>query len=355
MKGALPLIAVTLIMFFFSLAGQARIWRVNNNSGVEADFTTLQAAHNASVSGDSIYLEGSSASYGPMTCTKMLYVVGPGYFLDQVPNTQSLAQSAKVGSITLNSGSQGSIIMGLDFQGSPLDVFASNIVIRRNKFSSNNGTEPIWSAGRVTLQYMNNNPSTGATNIIISQNYGLSISASYPTNSVLITNNVIAVGLASGENTASPCISAGENSILLIQNNIIRNGKISVHKSNLTNNIMVAGFFDANSNLFSNNISNNAQFGAENGNKASINMTTVFNYTGSWDQFYLLKPGSPASGAGYGSTSSLPIDAGIFGGTTPYVIAGQVNMPAIYYFSNQPIGSNADPIEVTIKVKAAGN
>ena len=84
-------------------------------------------------------------------------------------------------------------------------------------------------------------------------------------------------------------------------------------------------------------------------------MSDVFAYTGAPDEIYKLKAGSPAIGAGYGSTAGNSIDCGIYSGSTPYVVAGQVNMPAIYYFSNQPIGSNTDPIKVTVKVKAAGN
>jgi hypothetical protein len=84
-------------------------------------------------------------------------------------------------------------------------------------------------------------------------------------------------------------------------------------------------------------------------------MTNVFTNTGAPDEAYKLKAGSLAIGAGYGSTASNPIDCGIYSGIMPYVVAGQVNMPVIYYFNNQPIGSNTDPIKVTVKVKAAGN
>ncbi len=84
-------------------------------------------------------------------------------------------------------------------------------------------------------------------------------------------------------------------------------------------------------------------------------MTTVFVGTGtgiSSDGQWKLKSGSPAIGAGYGSTTGSPIDAGIFGGQSSYVLAGLPPVPTIYFFENQPIGSNADPIDVTIKVKS---
>jgi hypothetical protein len=118
---------------------------------------------------------------------------------------------------------------------------------------------------------------------------------------------------------------------------------------------MYTGYFSGTGNLVSNNIGNSTQFGTSNGNQSNVTMTNVFTGTGSADQGFLLKVGSPAIGAGYGSTLASPVDCGIFGGNTPYVVAGQVNMPAIYFFDNSPTGSNTDPIKVTVKVKSAGN
>lgn len=348
---------LVLAAFFFAVLSsvQARIWRVNNNIGVTADFTTLQAAHDGAAAGDSIYLEGSANSYGNLNCSKKLYIVGPGYFLDQVPNTQALNYSAIVGGFNLYNGSAGTVIQGLSFRGSTINVYANDIIIRRNNFASSQGNEPIYWHGGIGLYSPNNNSNNGVSNIIISQNYGVIINVPYPTNSILITNNVIGMGAAYGENTQGDCINGGQSTILLIQNNIFRRGKVDVWGSTLTNNIMVNGFFEVRNNLFSNNLANKTQFASDNGNKANLDMTSVFNYTGSWDEWYKLKSGSPAIGAGYGSTSATPIDCGIYSGSSPYVVAGQVNMPAIYSFTNQPIGSNTDPIKVNVKVKAAGN
>ncbi|HUR10478.1 MAG TPA: hypothetical protein VM012_03875, partial [Flavitalea sp.] len=55
---------------FIVMNSYAKIWRLNNNAGVAADFTTLQSAHNsASVgNGDTLHLEGSPTSYGSLTC-----------------------------------------------------------------------------------------------------------------------------------------------------------------------------------------------------------------------------------------------------------------------------------------------
>jgi len=68
--------------------------------------------------------------------------------------------------------------------------------------------------------------------------------------------------------------------------------------------------------------------------------------------FFKLKAGSPALGAGYGSTAQNPVDAGMYGGSTPYVLSGIPAIPSIYFFANQPVGSNSDPIDVQIKVRS---
>ena len=79
-----------LLLFVFTLCiscAYAKIWRVNNNTGVVADFTTFAAAvSSASVlSGDTIHIEPSATSYGGATMSKRLVVIGIGYLLNPLP------------------------------------------------------------------------------------------------------------------------------------------------------------------------------------------------------------------------------------------------------------------------------
>jgi hypothetical protein len=345
-----------LVSLFMTVSAQAKIWRVNNNIGIAADFTTLQNAHNAAAAGDTIYVEGSNTSYGNLTSSKQLYIIGPGYFLDQLPNSQVGQLTAKVGDMTLNNGAGGTVIMGVDFYGNTLTLYCNDVTVRKNKFYSPSGNDPAYYYGVIRLYHLNNNGNNpGVSNIVIAQNCGLYIDATKPSNNILITNNILGYSTNYGDATTSNCIDGGQNTVLLIQNNVIRRGRINVYGSTITNNIMVAGHFVPNNNLYSNNIGNGTQFGTDNGNKSGIAMTDVFAYTGAPDEVYKLKTGSPAIGAGYGSTTSNPIDCGIYSGSLPYIVGGQVNMPVIYFFNNQPIGSNTDPIKVNVKVRAAGN
>jgi hypothetical protein len=61
------LLLVCAILCLGTTNGFAKIWRVNNNVGVNADFTTGQAAVNAASNGDSIYFEPSHHLYAGIT------------------------------------------------------------------------------------------------------------------------------------------------------------------------------------------------------------------------------------------------------------------------------------------------
>lgn len=336
----------------------AKIWRVNNNPDVVADFTTLQAAHDGANAGDTLHIEGSPNSYGGLSLNKKLIILGAGYFLDENPNTQALQQSSKVAGFTFSGGSNGSQIMGLDFQANAINIYTDDIVIRRNKFSSPANNVFDYYVGVINIQYRNNNGATGANNIIISQNFGVKVAVNYPSTGILITNNYIANEAYYGEANTQNCLYVSANAIVLVQNNVFRRGKVSANNSNFSNNIMYLGQFEGVGNLYSNNIASGTQFGTDNGNKANVAMTNVFVGEGTGvttEGQWKLKAGSPAIAAGYGSTAQNPIDCGFYGGTNAYVLAGLPPMPVVYSFEVQPIGSNTDPIDVKVKVKSAGN
>ena len=327
--------------------GFAKIWRVNNNIGITANFTSLQEAHNGAASGDTLYLESSPTSYGALTSTKKLAIIGTGYFLDVNPGLQAFALPSKVDGITLNAGAEGTSIEGLSLNGSAVSINAVNdIVIRRNHFASFNGTIADWSVGIV---YIN----SGASNIFITQNYGLIIQNNTASTGILISNNYIAHYAYNGDATNGQCIQLNPNTVAIIKNNIFRRGRVTAYNSNITNNIMFTGFIDGSGNLISNNIADGTQFGNTDGNKQNIDMASVFaGATASYDAYFKLKAGSPAIGAGYGSTALTPVDCGMFGGSGSYVLSGIPAIPSIYFFANQPVGSNSDPIDVQVKVRS---
>ncbi len=336
----------------------AKIWRVNNNPGVAADFNSVQAAHDGAANGDTIHVEGSPFGYGNLNVGKKLTILGAGYFLDENTGFQALQQSSKIGHTNCYNGAQGTVFMGLEFPATGINIYTDNIIIRRNKFSSFAGTTEDYYTGYVAAYYHNENSNIPVNNVIISQNYGVRVSVNNPSTGILITNNVIGDNGYTGDASTGFCLFAHANAIILVQNNIFRRGKVGASNSNFTNNIMMFGQFEGPGNLYSNNIGNDAQFGTANGNKSGVAMSTVFVGVGTGvttEGQWKLKAGSPALNAGYGSTAQNPIDCGIYSGQNPYIIAGMPPMPAVYSFEVQPIGSNTDPIDVKVKVRSAGN
>ncbi|MEQ1587304.1 MAG: hypothetical protein ABL895_15550, partial [Cyclobacteriaceae bacterium] len=125
-------------LLLLSIASFGKIWIVDNNVGSTAkDFTSLMEAHDGASAGDTLYLIGSPNNYKSYNndvtniITKRLVIIGPGYFLNENPNTQVSPTTSYFTTVLFCNeeiefapGSEGSIMMGL--------------VIRRVKISTNN-------------------------------------------------------------------------------------------------------------------------------------------------------------------------------------------------------------------------
>lgn len=121
MKKTISLLTIVLITF----SAQAKIWRVNNNPGVAADFTTAQAAHDAASNGDIIHLEPSNTHYGDITSSKQLTWLSLGHFLAENPGLQYAPNTGMARTFTMNPGSGGSV----------LSVYCNNINIYTDRKS----------------------------------------------------------------------------------------------------------------------------------------------------------------------------------------------------------------------------
>jgi hypothetical protein len=119
----------------------ARIWRVNNNAGINADFTTLTAAINAAAAtGDIIYVEPSATSYDENTTilvNKQVKIVGNGAFLVgkglQVNTNESKFTNT---TITFDVNSEGSSIYGITADAFNINATVHTITIQRCKTNS---------------------------------------------------------------------------------------------------------------------------------------------------------------------------------------------------------------------------
>ena len=125
----------------------ATILTVNNTPGSSAPYSDLITAHANALSDDTIYVEGSSIDYGPLTVTKRLVFIGPGYFLDENPNTPA-SLTATVGTFNLNlttsgdpsTGAAGTQILGLSFtqlSTSQVRTQVNDVIISKCEINTN--------------------------------------------------------------------------------------------------------------------------------------------------------------------------------------------------------------------------
>ena len=312
----------------------------NNPGNSAADFTSLvtATASGSVAAGDTIYVVGSSISYsGTVTIAKTLYIFGPGYFLtenlDQQANTAAATVSA---GININAGSQGSIIQGLTFL-SNVSINTSNITFRRNRIST----------GYVVT-------ASSVSNIIIVQNHlsynyccAATIQIGASNTNIIVSNNYIEMTNNGG------CLSVPTGSTVYVTNNVFNApaGQTGAVMNGATgsfdNNIMYSGNYSASAIVHRNNIGNTTQFGTANGNQENITMSTVFDLTGSPDAKWQILAAGPADNTGVSGE-----DCGMYGGNSPYVIAGLPPIPTVYFMSAPISGSAAQGLPVTIKVKS---
>jgi hypothetical protein len=94
----------------------ATVRTVSNNPGLVAQYSTIQAAVNASASGDTVYVNGSNIQYAAFTITdKRLTVIGPGWS----PMQNFMAFQATVSDITITgTNSSNTEIQGLEIMTS---------------------------------------------------------------------------------------------------------------------------------------------------------------------------------------------------------------------------------------------
>ena len=341
-----------LVLFFIfctsTFTTSAKIWRVNNRENIKADFKMLQEAHDGANAGDTLYLEPSPTSYGDLTLTKRLIIIGTGYFLDQNPETQWKNNwPATVGTVTFANtptpNCEHSQMMGVTCTGS-LNINESNINIKRNYFLSN--------------IYISQVSEDSITNINFCQNfcgYTNTTSDFYmrgALHDIIIKNNIFDYNWYGWTFQINGTVAYNG----VFKNNTIIGYKsywyydteiINIENFTFQNNILLDCNFSPNNNIFSNNISNNGTVGELNGDQSNIDPLFIgpLNPNGhTIDNQVQLQRESPAIGAGI-----LGVDCGAFGGPEPYVLSGMPPIPAIYDYM---IGSTGGQFNLNIKAKS---
>lgn len=320
-------LSVLLLAMSFSAGASAKIWRVNNNAGVVADFTAFNTAVAAAAAGDTIHLEPSAVSYttASITLTKRVIVIGPGYFLDPASTTepfnaglQAATKDARLDFFRIGAGADGSKFMGVVIQGSIYSNGAGNISFEKVYFSAGlyfeNGTNDGYSFRKCIF---NNSASLSAAGTAVITN--------------LVAENNIFIG--GGYITLANLSGSGN---LFRNNSIIGGNAFVLPNTYIANNIFGVG----SQCTFTNSTIKNNLFqitqtlpGTATGNNIGVNMGNVYvsgTATTSLDARAALKAGSPAIGAGLTVGTVISPDCGAYGATDPYRLSGIPNTPSIY-------------------------
>ena len=333
----------------FTLNVSATVWRVNNNSSVDADFNDLSNAYNAASAGDTLYIEGSGTDYtDDLTINKKIIIIGPGFHLDKNDSTQANQNTARWrGWIRFQPGAEGSEIHGMDiyetgyingcYSRTMVDIDCDSVSLIRNRIywtytgssSSYNMLNICDNHSDVTLignwmisQYNNNNclrVGSACTSILVANNF-IAQSRNSTTNPLSYNNSYYAIYTESNSN----------NRITFL-NNVIQGRWRSYYCTNL-NNIHITGSIDRSQSTWYNNIDYSTGIPSGNGNQQNVSYTSIFERTtngaAEWwedENYWRLLPAGPAVGAGVSGE-----DCGMFGGALKFNPSGLPAIPAIF-------------------------
>jgi hypothetical protein len=231
----------------------ATVRTVNNSPNSLAQYNNIQAAVDASASGDTIYVHGSAVQYAAFTITnKRLIVIGPGW----LPVRNFAPFTAQLTQMTINgSGSTGTEIQGLVFVGSVTmngNPAPDNMRFIRNQFKSavyifNNLTSSnyIFQSNWFDFGYLSVTSAGTYSNYLFQNNvfYATSINGNIAgltnTTGVLFDHNLWygPTSLAGAVN----CFSGSCQSLLLTNNIFVhRDAAFSNSLSTFNNNITFA-------------------------------------------------------------------------------------------------------------------
>ena len=315
---------------------QSAIITVDNNPTHDADFMQLNAAIESASDGDVIHLIGSAIEYQAGTVTKSVQIYGPGYFLTENPDTQATPIGAQFASLTLSSGSAGSLVSGITIRGTTnIGSSTDSITLQRCYFQS-------------TV-----NVSTSSINNILLQNYfARGIEIFNGASDLLISNNIF----ASEPNRDDPFIdmnSSGANATI-INNTFVNGSQMFLNNSVFNNNIIVddgvIGTFTFNNTAASNNLVNQEFLaGAPESQFMVVTESPFSTESSSKDGRFMLQnatPPPPAIGGGINGE-----DLGAFGGATPYVLSGIPVIPNIYVLEIPATVTRHNGLRVRLKAR----
>lgn len=352
MKTFILMLSVAVI----SINASAKIWRINNNPGVVADFSDPQTAHNSPsvLNGDTLYFEASPTNYGGVTLRKRLVLMGLGYFIEAAgnPGLQASKSNAVIGGISYDSLASGSQIIGLEigsiYGQTTSDVNPGNISL--SAFAADNIT--------ISRCYI-----SGDINLSTNSIYPISIKADgWKINKCIINNVIYAYGVNPSNWQITNCIIRGALYMsnpftynCLVRNNYIGGG--SIYNVYFSNNIISTSNITRINCTVKNNTSTGNSFSdpsdIANGNNY-VTAASVFVGGPIMDKYYQLLPAYENSAAADGETvNGVTPKRGPFATADPYRLSGIAPIPSIYTFTAPAsVASTATTMPVTISTRS---
>jgi len=311
MKTAIAM-SVFISLFIFSFAG---IIVVDNNPGATGQYSSLQEAIDASLAGDTIYVNGSPVSYGNVATDKKLILIGPG----RNPQKDG-GIGATVGNIFLSPGSDGTVING--FTGSVVngEVQVDDITILGSRFA---GITIVGANYIIENCIISTGSLVGIGTIMVGAG------------NILIQNNIINGGIS---NFNSATVYIRNNVFVQNRDAFALSWSVPVYNAIVENNIFYGrGPANCSSCTFNNNLTFGTSLDSINGSDniiavnpefvnvplpGGINLLFSFNYD--WSL------GSSSPGLGKGSDGK---DVGLYGGAGSYSAGGEPAIPQIQKFT----------------------
>ena len=368
------LLLASAIVLLISIAQQAnaKIWRINNKSNYNGStlwgdnfggtaaypvFTQVNQAVAFGIvnNGDTLHVEGSTATYNFGTITKRLVIIGTGYFLTNNPATSNTTLSSKIEYIVFNNGSQGSQLIGFDvvYNGNNADgyvyVSVNNITVKRCRLERAVQFGTLLSDVIIVQNFFAN---TSNTNCLVTNGNNTFV----PPTDIIFNNNICQKTLTWGSPLANPTTIWP---LLQCKNNVfdgpdnLATPNLAFSTSEFSNNILMptnaVTNIVASAGVVKNNIGTlSTQFGTADNNLVVPAITTLFIVSTSTDGAYQIANGSVADNSGTDAT-----DRGVYGGASVinrYTLSGLAPIPVIYEITTSGV-ADATGLPVTIKAR----
>jgi hypothetical protein len=315
--------SLSILLINLSFSVFATILTVSNAAHQPAQFSSVQAAHDAASAGDTLLVSGTGMSYGDLTITKQLSIIGstfvPGYaaqfstiFFGGSTCDGTLLESLYIGSVQVPTG-----FTQTNF---------SNHIIRRCYLYSIYADTPQGANANHFYNWLIEGCVFIGTGGLWNMNtaYGYSRFENFTFRNNVFNGTLLDIKFCSLENNiflgtvpSESCVNGIEYSTFA--NNIAYGRSVSGGYSNVyNNNVSFAG----SDNVFSTTSGNISSNNIQSSDPMFVNVTLGSNFNLSSD--YHLQAGSPAIGAGDNG-----LDCGVYDGSGIFRMDGEPDIPVV--------------------------